>query len=167
MKDVTLRDRLLGDGGPPLLGVLFCLFCLVLVVSGYIEEGTFQQRAPSILTTGKIIEITATGGGGPAPYTYTLTIRFFTRQRQAIEFTSGDDCDCHVGDVVSVAYHADKPEEAQIVPSGGPWLGNLLSLIVGVITGLILIAGFVLAFYVSTPRLLSRGYRAPRCTRAH
>jgi Protein of unknown function (DUF3592) len=145
VKDTTLRNRIKGwlCGWPWLLAALLCLFGLVIVVSWYMGEGTF------VLTTGEIIKITdtemATYNGTST--ICTPTIRFFTRQEQAIEFsqttTSSDDCNRQVGDVVNVAYHADNPEEAQVIPSGGPWLGYLSPLIIGGVSCLVLFVVFV------------------------
>jgi hypothetical protein len=147
VKDITLRNRI--KGWPWLLVAFIFLIGLVMLVSWYVEEGTFQQRAASVLTTGEVVKITvtetATYNGNTT--TCTPTIRFFTRQGQAIEFspadTSSDDCNRQVGDVVNVAYHADNPEEARIIPSGGPWLGNLPPLIVGGVLCLVFFVIFV------------------------
>jgi hypothetical protein len=132
---------------PWLAGMLICLWFLYMFVSWYIGEGTFQQKAATLTTTGSIVEITESDNIDTGE-SCNLTISFVTRQKQRIDFSPQlGDCSHHVGDVVTIAYHVGKPQEAQVGPPGGSWRGNL---------GTVIFAGllFVILFIAALMRFI-------------
>lgn len=120
----------------PIIFPALALLFLAIIGWHILDQVTFAWRAPTTFTNGTITNVTVdyddlchtlvrfpTGPDTSENFSAPLTSWSSSLEIGPFE-TSSVQCNGHISETVSVAYHPSDPKNARLVPPGGFWLGN-------------------------------------------